>query len=133
MDEDETDGYFSMELLQKSCQEPIIFNKPNEGKDYYADSSISICKLYKPFPNPFNPVTTIEFSLSEEVPVTLSIFNVHGNLAKKYYNNVKMCKGEHFVIWDGKNDKDRKVTSGVYFVYLKAGDYFDTERLVLIR
>jgi len=77
---------------------------------------ITNCKLSN-YPNPFNPTTTISFSIPEESKVELSVFNIKGQkvktLAKDSYQ-----KGKHSVVWNGKSDSGKSVSSGVYFYKL---------------
>lgn len=74
--------------------------------------------LYPNFPNPFNPSTTISFSVPEESNVELSIYNIKGQKIKTLIND-EFPKGTHSLIWNGDDDYKKKVASGVYFYKLK--------------
>ncbi len=80
-------------------------------------------KLYQFFnyPNPFNPQTTISFQLSENDEVNLSIYNIKGQKIKTIVNQ-KLEQGLHQITWDGKNDNNQYVASGVYFYKLKVNN-----------
>jgi len=83
-------------------------------------------------PNPFNPVTTISFSLDRESDVTLGIFDVTGRLIREF--SLKGCKaGVNEVLWDGKNSRGEPVAAGVYFCSMKADGVRLARKMVLIR
>jgi hypothetical protein len=92
---------------------------PQDTEDEY------ITKLLKyylsNYPNPFNPQTTISFQLSENGDVNLSIYNIKGQKVKTIVNE-KLEQGLHQIIWDGKNDKNQYVASGVYFYKLEVNN-----------
>ena len=68
-------------------------------------------------PNPFNPSTTIEFSIQNDSNVELSIFNIKGQIIKTLAKT-EFIKGSHSVIWNGTDDNNKPVSSGVYFYKL---------------
>ncbi|MDP8267714.1 MAG: T9SS type A sorting domain-containing protein [Candidatus Tenebribacter davisii] len=70
------------------------------------------------FPNPFNPFTTIEFSIQNDSNVELSIFNIKGQKINTIANN-EFTQGSHSVIWNGDDESERVVGSGVYLYKLK--------------
>jgi len=69
------------------------------------------------FPNPFNPTTTIKFSIKENSNIDLSIYNVKGQkvitLAKREFT-----KGSHSLVWNGNDETDKSVSSGIYYYVL---------------
>jgi predicted outer membrane repeat protein len=73
------------------------------------------------YPNPFNPQTTINFQLPDNGEVNLSIYNIKGQKVKTIVNE-KLEQGLHQIIWDGKNDNNQYVASGVYFYKLKVNN-----------
>ena len=83
--------------------------------------------LYQNYPNPFNPSTTIEFSLSILEDVKIEIFNVAGQKIGLILNK-KMPAGTHRVEFNGSN-----LASGVYFYQIKAGQYQDVKKMVLLK
>ncbi len=84
--------------------------------------------LYQNYPNPFNPVTSINFDLPERNTVTLKIFNVLGELVAVPLNNVTKPVGRYSVEFDATN-----LPSGVYYYELRAGDYTQTKKMILIK
>jgi hypothetical protein len=69
------------------------------------------------YPNPFNPQTTISFSIPEESNIELSVYNIKGQLVKNLVNDINPA-GEHSVTWNGTDDNNKPVSSGVYFYKL---------------
>ena len=69
------------------------------------------------YPNPFNPTTTINYSLKENTKVSLNIYNIKGQLVKTLVNEV-LPAGEHSIIWDGSDSNGNQVSSGIYFYKL---------------
>lgn len=80
-------------------------------------------KLCQNYPNPFNPQTSISYQLPVFSKVTLKVYDVLGQEVRTLVSE-NMPVGYHSVVWDGRNELGRKVTSGIYFYRLKAGDNF---------
>jgi len=78
-------------------------------------------ELWQNFPNPFNPSTTVVFTLDKSIEVNLEIYNVLGQRVRSLINNKSMEKGYHPILWNGKNDQGSTVASGIYFIRLVAG------------
>jgi len=89
-------------------------------------------QLKQNYPNPFNPTTTIEYYLSRKSDVTLSIYNQLGQIVKKVSFG-KMTAGSYFYQWDGKDEYERKVSSGVYFYRLEVNERHLTKKMVLLK
>ena len=83
-------------------------------------------------PNPFNPRTTLSFSLPQESAVELVAFDLHGRRVRKLMAGV-LPVGPHQVIWDGRDDAQRDLASGIYQVRLNASGRSAIARLVLVR
>jgi hypothetical protein len=84
-------------------------------------------------PNPFNPTTTIEFTLKERANVQLKIYNVAGQLVRTLVNEARTPGEVHTATWDGRNDAGQSVSSGVYFYKLVAGNFVQTKKMVLLK
>ena len=67
------------------------------------------------YPNPFNPTTTIEYSLEKKTKVTLVVYDVSGQRVRTLLSGKTVEEGLHRVNWDGKDDKGKQLSSGVYF------------------
>jgi hypothetical protein len=89
-------------------------------------------KLSTNYPNPFNPSTSIKFSLPSEQVVELKIFAVDGRLVTTLVSE-KRTAGEHTVVWNGRDHTGAAVASGTYFYQLQAEGFSDTKRMVLVK
>ena len=94
-------------------------------------------KLWQNYPNPFNPDTWIPYQLDQSAEVEISIYDLSGKLIRTLSLGKKVPgfyagqdKAAH---WDGKNFAGERVSSGVYFYTLQAGDFTATKKLLLIK
>ena len=87
--------------------------------------------LYENYPNPFNPSTTIKYSLKTAGHTKLTIYNMLGQKIQTLVNEPKTA-GIHTVKWDGRNSLGEQTSSGVYFYRIEAGDFVKTKRMILI-
>ena len=79
------------------------------------------------YPNPFNPVTNIRFSLPIDSEVSVSIYNLQGREVTTLID-ANMDAGYHSVVWDANS-----YASGVYFVKMMAGEFVNTQKLMLVK
>ena len=93
--------------------------------------------LLQNYPNPFNPETWIPYQLSEDSPVSISIYDTTGKLIRTlslgfqsagFYNS-----REHAAYWDGRNALGERVASGIYFYQLTTPSFQQTRRLVIVK
>ena len=103
------------------------------------DESMLYFMLEQNYPNPFNPATIIPFTVhgeleTEKSPIhtSLKIYNIRGELVR-ILTDERKASGRYQVIWDGKNEKGEDVASGIYFCILKAGDFSETKKMILLR
>ncbi len=94
--------------------------------------SVKSIVLNQNYPNPFNPSTTISFNLPERQHATLSIYNIKGQLVNTLRNSV-LNKGQHQVVWNGKDSGNNNVGSGVYFYKLQTNTQNLTQKMILIK
>ena len=88
--------------------------------------------LHQNYPNPFNPTTTIEFELPMASSVRLEIFDLMGKSVKTHHD-VSQQAGTHKYVWNGTNQSGNQVVSGVYFYRLRAGNWVETRKMMLMR
>jgi hypothetical protein len=121
-------------LLDDDSTEVYYFAPTTSVEDTLQDHKIFSFQLYQNYPNPFNANTVIRYSLSagHPVPVVLKIYNILGKEVRELINT-KQGKGNYQVNWDGKNNSGKKVASGIYFYQLRADDYKEARKLVLIK
>ena len=102
----------------------------NAGPAALAPTEPRITALTSIQPNPFNPQTTVHFSLPNSEHVRISIYDVTGARVRQLVDET-MPSGQHRASWDGKSDRGRGVTSGVYFVRMMAGSYSEVRKITL--
>jgi hypothetical protein len=83
-------------------------------------------------PNPFNPETTIQFSLSSDSNIKVSIYNIAGQKVKTVLNDTFKA-GKHTVKWNGRNDDNQEVSSGIYFYRLETKEKTQTKKMLLLK
>lgn len=83
-------------------------------------------------PNPFTEKTTLTYTLSQAQPVTIAVYNLLGRRVRTLVDERKDA-GRHQVRWDGTNQYDTRVGSGVYFVRMEAGRTTATQKVMLVR
>jgi len=83
-------------------------------------------------PNPFNSTVEISFEIPQEIDIELAIFDVMGRQIKTVASG-KFASGAHRAIWNGKDDTDAEMPSGVYLYRLRADGFTETKKMTLIR
>ena len=84
-------------------------------------------ELKNNYPNPFNPLTLIKYSLPSDGVVTITIYNMMGSRVKTLINSFQKS-GDNSVQWDATNNLGNKVPSGVYLYNIEAGNFNQTKR-----
>ncbi len=92
-----------------------------------AGTTVTNYQLYQNYPNPFNPTTVIKFSVPVASRVSLKVYNVLGSEVATLVNGEKP-EGNYSVTFNGSN-----LASGIYFYQLKAGNFIQTKKLVLMK
>ena len=106
----------------------ITEDKTNET----VDPNTLVTRLYSAKPNPFVNQTAIRYSLSAKSKASLFIYDITGRLVKTLVN-ASVEPGVYSINWNGKNDRDQEVASGVYFYQLKTDNYLKTNKLLLTK
>ena len=83
-------------------------------------------------PNPFNPQTEISYDLPNAGQVELSIYNLLGQRIKTLVDEFQAA-GHKTVRWDGTDEEGNKIASGIYFYRIKAGDFVDSKKMILMK
>lgn len=84
------------------------------------------------YPNPFNPATTIHYSLPKQSDVEIAVFSLRGELVKVLESETREA-GSYSVVWNGTNASNQTVASGIYIYRLKTANQTLSSRMVLIR
>lgn len=118
---------------ESSFSNPAQAYSSSVGSDGNIVQSVCKVELMNNYPNPFNPITTISFSTSENTGNTeLIIYNIKGQKVK-ILKNEKLDAGYHSVVWDGKDDNGKQVSSGVYFYKMKLDNYTSVRKMLLMK
>jgi len=88
--------------------------------------------IYQNRPNPFNNTTTITFDIPENGNIRVAIFNVLGKRIKHIKSGYQIA-GKDYVIWDGRNDQQSKVTSGIYYCVFNYGNQTATMKMLFLK
>jgi hypothetical protein len=96
------------------------------------DASVMVNRLYQNEPNPFNPRTTIKFSLAQNGSAKVLIYDVNGRLVKTLVDG-NLAAGPHSLTWDGTNDDGKHVGSGVFWAQMKAGSFVSNKKMVILK
>ncbi len=106
------------------AEEIQLGNKENE----IAITEFNLCN----YPNPFNPETTVTFSLDTEAEIELVIYNIKGQKIKTLADET-FRPDTYNIIWKGDNDNGKKASSGVYFVKLKVNNEVLTNKVIMLK
>ena len=89
-------------------------------------------KLFQNHPNPFNPITTLQYDLPEDVNVKIMIYDLMGREVKTLVNN-QLSAGYKSVSWNAKNNLGQPVSAGMYLYRISAGDFQSVKKMVLLK
>lgn len=88
------------------------------------------------YPNPFNPQTTAYLNLKNDSRVTLNVYNIKGEKIRTLVSET-LTAGEHHIVWNGTDDNNSKVSSGIYFfetgITNNGGDYTSLKKVILLK
>ncbi len=112
---------YAILILEKST---LVAEEEMETPKYF--------ELYQSFPNPFNNHTIIKYSLLKATDVSLVIYNILGQKVRTLVRKERQS-GLKTVIWDGKDERGKDLSSGIYFYQLQTGKLTQTRRMVLLK
>jgi len=96
------------------------------------DTPTTVTALYPNAPNPFNPTTSIRYSLKERQRVSIRIYDVAGRLVRTLVDESRPA-GVQKVAWHGRNDHGQAVASGVYFIEMRTDNFRRIQKAVLLK
>lgn len=105
---------------------------PEMTTDSEPDAMPRAALLHQNVPNPFNPATIIRFELAVRARVRLAVFDVQGRLIRTLVDS-ELPAGGNEILWNGRDDRDRRVASGVYFYRLETPAAALSRKMVLMR
>ena len=129
---DEGEAFFS---FTDAANDAVIPNPAYTSVEEWDESVKEIPGAYhlsQNYPNPFNAATEIRYGLPAATAVSLRIYNVRGQEVATLIEGYREA-GEYTVIWDGRDNAGRELSSGIYFCRLQAGEYAETVKMVLLR
>ncbi len=110
---------------EETSSSPQGPSEPLSGEEH-------VTALLPSYPNPFNPSTTIPFTLGDQERVVLRVYDASGKLIRTLLDGV-VPAGRHDVVWDGRAQSGSQAATGIYFVRLQAGSYEATKKIVMLR
>lgn len=114
-------SFEQFESVSKDLEEQILnieFGTFIDGEDHSDDQLASVPLIKGNYPNPFNYSTRISFSIPDKSKIELSVYNIKGQKVKSLAHD-SFDGGNHSVIWNGNDDSNKSVGSGIYFYKLK--------------
>jgi hypothetical protein len=115
-----------------TCYGPLEVLVPEDSDDP-ANPGIQIAtQLTGAYPNPFNPSTTISYSLAASAEVAIELYNLRGEKVRGYRRSHPE-KGRYSLLWDGRDDQGLACASGVYLCRMSSGSYTAATKLSLLK
>jgi flagellar hook assembly protein FlgD len=84
------------------------------------------------YPNPFNPTTTICYTLPADGPVVIDIFNVRGQKVARLADE-QQDAGMHSMQWNGTDQEGNAVGSGIFFCKVRSGEFTNSRKMILMK
>jgi hypothetical protein len=103
-----------------------------EWMDVDVDQLPTVYALHQNYPNPFNPVTTLSYDLSEDVMVSISIYDMMGRIVSNLVSSQQNA-GYKSIQWNATNYKGAPVSAGLYLYTIEAGKFRQTRKMVLLK
>jgi hypothetical protein len=124
----------TFDMIHTFMYDEILYMNFNSNTDVEPDQipAVNNFLLKQNFPNPFNPDTSISFSLAEKGKVEILIFNSKGQRIRKLVDGIYSA-GEHTVNWNGKSDRQENLASGVYYYRMQAGSRYINKKMILLK
>jgi hypothetical protein len=97
------------------------------------DVDLASNSLDDAYPNPFNPTTTIKYTIKERAHVSLKVYNAAGQLVRTLVDEVQSPDQVQPLRWDGANNAGQTVSSGVYFYKMVTKNFSQTKKMVLLK
>ena len=85
------------------------------------------------YPNPFNPMTKIAYSVKESGPVSIEVYNVAGKVVRTLLDTELEAGNSGFVVWDGTNETGNRCASGVYFYRINAPGFTKSNKMIMLK
>ncbi len=121
----------AIQALRMAVDELMAYSGPEEPlvKPMVTPNTFA---LHQNYPNPFNPTTSIMYDLPNPARVQLQVYNLLGQKVRCLVDRQEAA-GQKTVMWDGTNEAGSPVASGLYFYRLRAGDFLETKKMLLLK
>ena len=96
------------------------------------DAAPKAFQLSRAYPNPFNPVTHLDYKIAEATEVTMIVYDIIGQRVKTLVSG-QVAAGSHRVSWDGTDDAGDRVASGVYLMRMTTSNFTQTQKFTLMK
>ena len=110
---------------------PIVLLVKGDGRERAGELAVDEIQLLQNFPNPFNPSTRISFQLPAKAHTTLTVYNMLGQVIEILIDE-DLSPGEYQVSWEGVNQSGQELPSGIYFYELRANNFSQIKKMVLL-
>lgn len=120
-------GKFKRTVVQDNNGETVI-----EVSVDFDDGLPTEFVIEKAYPNPFNPTTRIRYGVSTSTPVNVAIYDMTGRLVSDYKIGEK-TPGWHEFTWQGTDSHGQQVSTGMYLVTMRAGEYFQKQKVTFLK
>lgn len=127
-----TSGISFVDVTGSVSWVPVFHKGALDVKEVSTPTKPTVFSLAQNFPNPFNPKTMIRFALPKDSWVKLEVYNILGQKVKTLVDE-NLTAGVKEVEWDGKDNKGLEVASGIYFYKIKADDFSDVKKMVMLK
>ena len=92
----------------------------------------TVYALHQNYPNPFNPVTNLSYDLPEEAMVNITIFDMMGRMVTNLVNE-NQSAGYKTLQWNANNNSGQPISAGLYIYSIKAGNFSQNRRMILLK
>jgi endo-1,4-beta-xylanase len=124
------DEYYEAKPAYYAIQE--VLENPPTGITDSPEKYSNAYQLYNNYPNPFNPITSITYSLPEYAHVVIEVYNNIGQKIVTLVDEEKQA-GDHMITWNGQNALGLSMPSGIYFYHIKANNFTKTNKMMLLK
>jgi hypothetical protein len=121
-------NYAELHAIETEIYNKLLNTETEDPEEIVEPLPLSISN----YPNPFNPETTLSFSLPNDSSVNITIYNIKGQKVKTLTDDFYTA-GHHQIIWNGTNDTGQNVGSGIYLYRLKTGEKSLTQKMLLLK
>ncbi len=129
---DSDNAFYKSQLKLKDLRNKDCVDISLRGDDIDSEAPQNLRFKLNNFPNPFNPVTTIFYSIPETDHAKLEIFNIKGQKVKTLFDGIKES-GEHSIKWNGTDESKKKVSTGYYLYKLTSGKKTAARKMLLLK